>query len=322
MVQIDILSIPGCLNSAVSGIGEILTLSNTIAKADIFQHAVRSVYGQSVQSFTGESIEPVGQLADASPDILILPPLLNSLDEVLSMREIINWLSAFHASGGVVVTICAGAFLLAETGLLDGRAATTHWNLVQDFKNRYPSVDLQAERLLIDGGDYICAGGISAWMDLSLHLVTRHAGRDIARACAKMMLMDPQREYQTPYGMGGFRRNHGDDAVLASQKWLDTQYSAVVRIKDMAEIAALGERTFLRRFRAATGITPANYIQQIRVEAAQNLLETTSLGVEEIADSVGYGDDSTFRKLFKRIMGCTPSAYRQRYSALNKKDGA
>lgn len=313
MIHIAILAVPGCLSSAVEGIREILTLANALLELPQFTTGVYSVDGKPIQSYIGSTIIPDHSLIGAKAEIIILPPILDRIEKSLGMVEITDWLTTHHASGGRIATVCAGSFLLAETGLLNGRDATTHWNLADMFKVRYPEVHLHVHRLIVDGGDYICCGGVSAWMDLSLHLLTRFAGKDIARQCAKTMLIDPHRAHQTPYGMGGFRKNHNNSGILKVQQLIEKQYAESIQVKEMATVAALGERTFLRHFRIATGKTPGQYLQQVRMEAAQTLLETTYLNVDNIAESIGYSDYSAFRKLFKRIMGCTPSAYRQRF---------
>lgn len=313
MIHVAILAVPGCLSSAVEGIREILTLANSLLESPRFVTKVVSVEGNPVQSYTGTMINPDYSLAGTKTDLIVLPPILDGVEESLAMAGITNWLISHHGAGGRIATVCAGSFLLAETGLLNGRDATTHWDFADMFKIRYPEVQLQTHRLIVDGGDYICCGGVSAWMDLSLHLLARFAGKDIARQCAKIMLMDPHREHQTPYGMGGFRKNHNNKNILKVQQFIEDSYSNPIQVKDMAAIASLGERTFLRHFRTATGKTPGQYVQQVRIEAAQTLLETTDLGVDRVAESIGYEDYSAFRKLFKRIMGCTPSAYRQRF---------
>ncbi len=318
MIQVGILAIPGCLNSAVFGLGEILTQANHINGVPIFSHLLLTADGKAVKGYTGAPIVPESTMGEANPDVIVLPPILGSIETALSNEKIIKWLTDNHTSGKSIATVCAGSFFLAETGILDGRDATTHWNLADIFRQRYPLINLQEQRLIVDGGDYICSGGVSSWMDLALHLVTRHAGREISLKCVKMMLMDPHREYQTPYGMGGFRRNHGDGAILKIQLWLEQNYTSPILTKDMAKKAALGERTFMRRFSSATGESPRKYLQKVRVIAAQTLLETSDLSVEEIAESTGYGDNSTFRKLFKRLIGSTPSAYRQRFGVMGK----
>ncbi|WP_320171251.1 GlxA family transcriptional regulator [Maridesulfovibrio sp.] len=313
MINISILAVPGCLHSAVYGIEEILCMANNLNGSPAFNYQVLSADSKPVETYAGTRITPAASISDAQQDIIILPPLLGTVDGVAADREITDWLRQQHSAGTLITSVCAGSFLLAETGVLDGREATTHWKLAEQFRTRYPLVNLHIERLIVDGGDYICAGGISAWMDLALHLITRHAGRKISLQCAKIMLMDPHRELQTPYGLGGFQKNHGDTAILDAQEWIEKNYATALYVKEMADAALLGERTFLRRFRAATGHTPTQYLQQVRIEAAQRLLETTNLSVEDVASAVGYGDYSTFRKLFKRIMGATPSAYRQRF---------
>lgn len=316
MVCIGIVGLPHCLHSAVAGVAEMLDLANAEAGEPIFSRRVATADGKSVACYGGSVLGADVPLAALRADVALLPPVLADLDGALATPGVVGWLAAHHAAGGRVATVCAGSFLLAETGVLDGRPATTHWNLADLFRARYPAVDLQVERLLVDGGDYVCAGGVSAWMDLALHLIARHAGGATARRCAKLMLMDPHRETQAPYGLGGFRRDHGDEPVRAAQAWLEEHHAAPIRVRDMARAAALGERTFQRRFLAATGKSPGRYLQQVRVVAAQTLLETTSAAVEEVAEAVGYGDYSAFRKSFARIMGCTPSAYRQRFGTL------
>lgn len=313
MIQIAILAVPGCSSSSIEGIRETLALANSLLDSPSFNISIHSVDGRPVTSYTGTLILPDHGLNQAETDIIILPPILEGIEQSLAMPEVKDWLLAHHSAGGRIATVCAGSLLLAETGLLNDREATTHWNLAEMFRSRYPKVQLHIHRLLVDGGDYICCGGVSAWMDLSLHLLTRFAGKDIARQCAKIMLMDPHREHQTPYGMAGFRKNHNNKGVLKAQQFIEENYSEPILVKAMADVAALGERTFLRQFQAATGKSPGQYLQQVRIEAAQTLLETTDLSVDSVAESIGYMDVSAFRKLFKRIMGYTPSTYRQRF---------
>ncbi|BCL61771.1 AraC family transcriptional regulator [Desulfomarina profundi] len=317
MIRTAILAVPGCLSSSVDGLGEILAFANSFLKSAYFTTRVYTVNGRPVQSYTGKKIVPDHSITESGADIIILPPVLSKLEESLNNCEIVDWLQNHHKSGGQIASVCAGSFLLAETGLLNGRTATTHWNLADTFRTRYPEVHLQIQRLVVDGGDYICCGGVSAWMDLALHLVTRFTGKDISRQCAKMILMDPHREHQAPYGMGGFRKNHKDQAILKVQQLIERQHDQSIPIQKMATVAALGERTFLRRFINATGISPGKYLQQMRMETARELLETTDLSIENIAESIGYIDYSAFRKLFKKTMGCTPSSYRRRFGLIS-----
>lgn len=318
MIQVGVLALSGCLASAVYGVIEILVLANSLVELELFTTKVFTVEGDSVTSYTGSTIASEGALDDAQPDIMILPPLMDSLEEALDTEKVAGWLADHHRAGGQIATVCAGSFLLAETGMLDGRDATTHWNLADMFRQRYPAVNLQVQRLLVDCGDYICCGGVSAWMDLALYLVTRHAGREVSRSCAKILLMDPHREHQTPYGMGGFQKNHNDAAILRAQTVIEENYSTQMVIGEIANEVGLGERTFQRRFRLATGKSPSVYVQQVRMEAAQVLLETTDMNVEEVAGKVGYNDYSAFRKLFKRIMGNTPSVYRRQFGVIGR----
>lgn len=224
------------------------------------------------------------------------------------------WLARQGRKGACLCSVCAGAFLLAQTGLLKGRKATTHWNLADSFATRFPDILLKRERMLIDEGDCITAGGVSAYMDLSLYLTARFGSPELAASLSKLLLIDPSRHLQSPYRTCSFIKNHGDTAILAVQKWLEENYAKPTTIHELADKAGLGERTFMRRFKKATGDTPLEYLQQLRIEGARKLLETTSETVEGITFKSGYEDISSFRKLFKNQTGLSPSAYRQKFS--------
>ncbi len=315
MTRIGILALPGCFRSAVYGVMDLFSLANTLYGDKRFACDLLTPAGEAVESFSGDLLTSKADIWALEPDVVLLPPIFDRLEEVLAMERVVRRLADLHCAGSLITTVCAGSFLLAETGVLDGRSATTHWGLAEAFRGRYPRVNLQVERLLINGGDYICAGGVTAYMDLALHLVARFINPDISRQCARMMLIDPVREHQTPYGMGGFRKNHGDAAVLEVQLWLETAYARSVTVGEMAQRAGLGERTFHRRFKAATGETPVPYLQQLRAHAAGNLLENTDQSLEAVTEAVGYGDSSAFRKMFSRVMGCSPMNYRRRFGS-------
>jgi len=210
--------------------------------------------------------------------------------------------------------VCAGAFLLAQTGLLKGRKATTHWNLADSFAKRFPDIVLKREKMLIDEDDYITAGGVTAYMDLSLYLTARFGSPELAASLSKLLLIDPSRHLQSPYQTCSFIKNHGNTAILAVQKWLEGNYTKPIIIHDLADKVGLGKRTFMRKFKKATGDTPLEYLQHLRIEGARKLLETTSETVEGITFKSGYEDISSFRKLFKNQTGLSPSAYRKKFS--------
>lgn len=209
------------------------------------------------------------------------------------------WMVQQHAAGATVCSVCAGAFVLAETGLVDGRRVTTHWAFADELAERYPKVELAAERLVIDDGDIITAGGILAWTDLGLTLVER--------------LVDPPRRDQSLYRTFIPKFDHGDAAVLAVQHHIHADVSGAHDVPELAARAGLTERTFLRRFSKATGLRPTEYVQQVRMMKARDALETTNHSVDQIAWDVGYSDVTAFRRVFQRFTSLSPSSYRRRF---------
>lgn len=245
--------------------------------------------------------------------ILVLPPSLDEITPAKVTGALANWLRTQHRRGTVLCSICVGAFLLAEAGLLDGRPATTHWALEPEFAARFPLVDVDTDRLIIDDGDMITAGGVMAWLDLGLLFVHRFLGPSTMLATARHFLVDPGGREQRFYRAFAPVLTHGDGAILDAQRWLRANSGEKVDVPRMAAVARLGERTFLRRFQGATGLRPTEYLQHLRVGKARDLLERSDRPVEEIASCVGYDDPSAFRKTFQRLMGLSPSEYRRRF---------
>ncbi|APX18013.1 hypothetical protein BWR17_19170 (plasmid) [Phaeobacter inhibens] len=221
-------------------------------------------------------------------------------------------LRAAACSSVLLGSVCVGTFRLASTGLLDGRRATTHWSAEARFRTAFPKVYLDPTQTLIDEVDLITAGGLMAWVDLGLALVRRFLGPEIMHETARFMLADPGARDQRAYASFRTDLNHGDAPVRAVQEGLQRNLATPHSIINMAADAGLTRRTFLRRFKSATGLTPTTYLQKLRVEQARRLLEQESMPVEEIAWSVGYGDTGAFRAVFLREIGETPSAYRRR----------
>jgi transcriptional regulator GlxA family with amidase domain len=223
------------------------------------------------------------------------------------------WLLRQHEAGAVLASVCGGAFLMARTGLLDGRSATTHWACAEALARDYPAVRVAADRMLIDEGDVITAGGMLAWADLGLLIVERLLGRAAMVDTARFMMIDPPGRQQRPYRPFRPRRDHGDQAVARAQALLHRPEAAAVAVTDLAASAGLAPRTFVRRFHRATGLRPGDYAQRLRIEAARHRLETTAQQIGEIAYGVGYSDPASFRKIFARITGLSPGDYRKRF---------
>ncbi len=213
----------------------------------------------------------------------------------------------------MVAAVCGGVFVLADSGLLAGRRATTHWMFAEELGRRFPDVAVDADRLVIDDGDLITAGGVLAWADLGLSLVEKLLGPTVMSSTAHFMLMDPPGREQRVYGGFSPRLQHGDKPILAIQHWLRANTSSPCSVDELAKRAGLGSRTFLRRFVKATGFRPSEYQQRLRINRGRELLEFTRDSVDRIASASGYQDPGGFRRIFKRVVGLSPAEYRRRF---------
>ena len=307
MLKITMLAYDNCLQSGIAGMLDLFTLANweqkrlsPEVKALFCQTKVVTVDGEPVTSFNRQQIIANSSVAECGEmDLLIVPGVMGRPDRILEQTELVKWIGRQHEDGKVVASACSGAFLLAEAGILKGRQATTHWQLADRFRLRYPKTDLQINRLIVDGGDYLCAGGTGAHVDLALHLIEKFGSKALAKSCARMMLIDRDRSDQAPFVKFKGSREHIDDPIHKVQKWLDRYYREKVSVKVMAKRAGLNERTFLRRFKNATGEAPLEYVQKMRIEKAKQLLTGTDQPLKEITLAVGYVDPSSFRRLFR-----------------------
>jgi len=324
MYTIALLAVQNCMYSSITGPFDVFSVASfeeqrTTGRigAPLFQPVIVTPADRKITAFNGMPIRAGAFFTDPTVyDIVVVPVIFGDLEPILADRETIGWLARQGQHGACLCSVCAGAFFLAETGLLKGRKATTHWNLADDFAKRFPDILLKREKMLIDEGDCITAGGACAYLDLSLYLIARFGSPALAASLSKILLIDPARRLQSPYQTSNFNHNHGDMGILSIQEWLEENLDGPMTIRELAQRARLGERTFMRRFKKATGDTPMEYLQHLRIEAAKKLLETSSETIDGITRKSGYEDISSFRKLFKRYTGLSPSAYRKKFSCL------
>ena len=313
VAEIGLVLYPDCQLSAIYGLVDLFRIANDFARSQAqISPAIR------VSQWRQEGDEIVC-IEDSHPgrahaiSHVITPPSVVMPEKMKAMPTYAAWLTTLHGKGATLCSVCAGAFVLAETGLLEGRAATTHWAFAETLASRFPGAHIDTDRMLIDDGDIITAGGILAWTDLGLTLVGRLLGPSVMLKTARFLLIDPPGRDQQPYGEFIPRLDHGDAAILRVQHWLHATGAKDHGVTMLADRAGMEERTFLRRFKAATGIRPTEYAQQIRISKAREALEQTRKPVEQIAWEVGYADPSAFRKLFQRLTGVTPLEYRRRF---------
>lgn len=315
LVEVGMMLYPDCQMGMVLGITDLFHIAGRFA-VDHDRAPVRISHwrlqdgGGFARCYDSHPDEPAGN----SPTVLIAPGSLHKLLEADEVAPYARWLLDRHAQGATLASNCGGAFALAATGLLAGRPATTHWFFAEQFRERFPDVRLESDRMVIDDGDIVTAGGLMAWTDLGLRIVERLLGPTVMMETARFLLIDPGGREQRNYASFAPRLTHGDEAVLKAQHLLQGKEGRVGGVSELAAEAGLEERTFQRRFKAATGMTPIEYSQHLRVGKSRELLEFTRRTVDQIAWSVGYEDAAAFRKLFHRITGLSPNEYRQRFS--------
>jgi len=233
-------------------------------------------------------------------------------------REI-DWLKRMYAGGAILGSVCSGSLVLAETGLLDGLEASGHWAYRDLFRDQYPNVKFRMDSILRFAGEkdrIVTAGGVTSWQDLALHLIARFCGPQHAIRTAKVHMLADHSDGQLPFAVITPRVQHTDAVISDCQTWIAENYTCQNPVARMAERSGLNARTFARRFLAATGYHPVDYVQVVRIEEAKQLLETDSVSVEEVGQIVGYEDPTFFRRLFKRKAGLTPAAYRRKFSKI------
>ncbi|WP_109211967.1 MULTISPECIES: helix-turn-helix domain-containing protein [Microbacterium] len=251
-------------------------------------------------------------------DIVIVPSIVLGADGWQTGRypELVDWASRMHEQGALLCSACSGIFLLAETGRFDDRDVTVHYDYATQLRRAHPDVRVHPERALLVTGardELVTSGASTTWHDLVLYLTGRFAGAALAQETARMFALQWHQDGLAPYMVFEGRTDHGDAVIADAQDWLRTHYSVAAPVEQLVVRSGLAERTFKRRFTEATGVSPLTYVQRLRVEEAKRRLEQTEESVEAVGWHVGYEDPAFFRRLFKRVTGLPPGAYRKRY---------
>lgn len=315
--EIGLVLYQGAQQASVLGLTDLFGIANRIAVShqDQPEPPLRVTHWQQdTAAGPPTRVFDTGAGAPSVLTALILPPTLAEPTSAAEAASLTTWLREQHAAGVVLGSVCAGAFLLAETGLMAGRPMTTHWTYADLLQERFPQIRVDADKLIIDDGDVITAGGLMAWTDLGLRLVDRLLGPTVMIETARMLLVDPPGREQRNYSMFSPKLTHGDAAVLRVQHWLQATLAKDIALTTLAAQARLEERTFLRRFQKATGMTTTEYCQRLRVGRAREQLQFGTASIDRVAWEVGYNDSGAFRKVFTRIVGLSPGEYRRRFS--------
>lgn len=313
--EIGIVLYPGVQMAAVHGLTDLLSVAARIAlDKRTGRPALRVSHWQPAHDRDAElscvyDSAPGGQ---PRPGILIIPPTMVKLPDPDIPPGVVSWLQERHACGATLVSVCSGAFILAETGLADGHAVATHQICEQALAERFPRITVEINRRIIDCGDIVTAGGFLAWVDVGLFLVDRILGAAAKAETARFVLSDTTAS-DAPYFVGfPPPQSHHDKAVLKAQEWVHMRDGRGVSLAAMAAIAGLQRRTFLRRFAVATGMAPLEYCRRLRIARARELLISGDTPQKAIAESLGYKDVASFARVFRKATGTAPGAYRRR----------
>lgn len=325
-LHVSLVAIPDAVISTLTGIYDVLGSFRMLGRADpslpaeppFIVEIVAAERGR-VELASGVPVEVHRAASDIeTTDIIIVPSVLLGAEGWKTGRypQLVDWVRRMHARGALLCSACSGVFLLAETGLFDGRNTTVHWGYAGAFAKAFPAVPLQPERVLVVSGEreeLITSGASMTWHDLVLYLIARHVGATAAQTIARYFALQWHHDGLAPYIVFQGRKDHGDAVIAAAQEWLATHFSVASPVEEMVRRSGLPERTFKRRFRQATGFAPIDYVQRLRVEDAKRRLERTDAPADEVSWQVGYEDAAFFRRLFKRTTGLTPGVYRRRF---------
>ncbi|CAI2293345.1 GlxA family transcriptional regulator [Vibrio parahaemolyticus] len=301
-ITIGICKYPSVLKSAVYGFEEMFLLANRICKE------------QNIEVVFEPILIPHTDLTEERLTVVFLPPA--SLDNYYLAPDeaLIRWLKAHYSQGAVLSSACAGVFILAATNLIDSREVTTHWALAETFSQAFPSIALDSNKILINHGDIVTAGGMMSWLDLGFELIAKYASPGVVRQLGKTLVIDTAQRAQSYYQQFHPSFSHGDYAIVSIQQIMHQRYAEPLSIKQLAKQANLTERTMQRRFLKATGYNPNQYLQRLRIQSACDLLESTQHSFDSISHQVGYEDTSACRKVFINVIGLTPREFRKRFA--------
>lgn len=287
-----------------------------VTPASLDHSVVETPY--SIRLLAAVTLDQVGDT-----DIIIVPASgLNLEAQVARHRALLPWLRDRHERGAYIASVCSGAAYLAEAGLLDGREATTHWAVADAYMQRYPKAKWRPDAVVTEDRRVLCSGGVYAAVDLSLYLVDKFCGHDIAVQTAKALLVDMPRTHQSGYAVLPLSRPHTDQQIRDTETFMQQNYARDLSIENLAARVHMSPRTFIRRFKLATGHLPGKYMQALRVSIAKAMLEEGARSIQTVSASVGYEDAAYFRALFKRLTGMTPAQYRTKFTGVRSREPA
>ena len=306
--------------SSIVGAYKIFTRANEFWKAtgkrELFKIELAGI-SNKVELYEGLfSVKPHTQISGIKKtDLIIIPSLNHNYQKAVKGNQaMIHWIERQYRQGAEVASICTGAFLLASSGLLDGRVCSTHWSVADNFRTMFPRVDLQTDKLITDENGIYTNGGAYSFLNLLIYLVEKYYDRQTAIFCSKVFQIEMDRQSQSPFTIFTGQKTHGDDVVKKAQAYIEGHVDEKISVEQLSSHFSVGRRNFDRRFIRATGNTPVEYSQRVKIESAKKAFETTRKTINEVMYDVGYSDMKAFREVFRKITGMSPLAYRSKYN--------
>jgi transcriptional regulator GlxA family with amidase domain len=320
MKTISILVPKGAILGSIEGPRQVLAGVNSyfgsVGKKPLFQVELVGLTRETPIGSGLYTIHANKTIKDVSKtDLIIIPAIEGDFQKGMDdNKEFIPWIVKHHNNGAEVASLCIGAFLLASTGLLDGKKCATHWMAANAFRKMFPKVDLVAEKVVTDDRGVYSSGGAYSYLNLVLYLIEKFAGRPAAVFSAKSFAIEIDRESQSPFMMFSGEKSHEDEPIKKAQTFIEGNYQNKITVDELADMLSLSRRNLERRFKKATAHTVMEYIQKVKIEAAKMTFETTSENVNEVMYKVGYTDTKAFRTTFRKITGLSPLEYRNKFS--------
>lgn len=319
MKHISIIVTKGAILGNIEGPRQVFTEANqflhNIGKPPIFKIELVSLTKEA-QLNDGLYTVSTRLLKDVNKtDLIIIPAMYGDLQKAIEVnKDFVPWILNQYKAGVEVASLCLGAFLLASTGLLDGKKCATHWLAANIFRKMFPNVNLQEDKIITDENRIYSSGGAYSSLNLILYLVEKYAGRDIAVFCSKAFQIDIQRDSQSPFTIFIGQKEHKDEPVKKAQEFIESNFQKKISVDQLATMFALSRRNLERRFKKATSNTVIEYVQRVKIEAAKLSLESSRNNVNEVMYKVGYSDTKAFRTTFRKITGLSPIQYRNKYN--------
>jgi len=319
MKHISILVSKGAILGNIEGPRQVFTEANqflqSIGKQPLFDvHLVglsdKSKLNEGLYTISTELMSSISKT-----DLVIIPAMYGDLQKAIEEnKDFIPWIIRQYKTGAEVASLCLGAFLLASTGLLNGKRSATHWLAANAFRKMFPDVNLLEDKIITDENGIYSSGGAYSSLNLILYLVEKYAGRETAVFCSKAFQIDIQRDSQSPFTIFIGQKEHEDEPIKKAQEFIENNFQNKISVDQLATMFALSRRNLERRFKKATANTVIEYIQRVKIEAAKKNLESARKNINEIMYEVGYSDNKAFRTTFKKITGLSPIQYRNKYN--------